>query len=159
MRAEHHVRETIAEETQASHSLHLKVGELLGLRSSIVSEVDLVDRLEKGLPVDVVQALRTRIGLTDEEVYQLIAPRRTLNRREAEHQPLSPDEADRVVRVARIAARARQVFSAKPVYAMEWLRTTQRSLGDRSPIQILVSDTGARAVEELLIGIEHGQFG
>ena len=159
MRAEQAVREAIAEEAEASHSLHLKVGELLGLKSSIASEIDLVDRLEKGLPVGVVQALRTRVGLSDEEIYQLIAPRRTLNRREAERQALSRDEADRVVRVARIAARAQRVFSAKPVYALEWLRTAQRSLGDRTPIHVLVSDAGARAVEELLIGIEYGQFG
>src|ERR1700676_1151095 len=116
MRAEQDVREAIAEETEASHSLYLKVGELLGLKSSIASEVDLVGRLEKGLPAGVVQALRARVGLSDEEIYQLIAPRRTLNRREAEHQALSRDEADRVGRVARIAARAQGVFSAKPVY-------------------------------------------
>ena len=61
--------------------------------------------------------------------------------------------------LARIAARAQRVFSAKPVYALEWLRAAQPPLGDRTPIQVLVSDAGARAVEELLVGIEHGQFG
>jgi len=159
MRTGQGVREAIAEEAEASQSLYRKVSELLGLKSSIASEMDLVGRLEKGLPAGVVQALGTRVGLSDEEIYQLIAPRRTLNRREAEHQALSRDEADRVVRVARIAARAQRVFSAKPVYALEWLRAAQPPLGDRTPIQVLVSDAGARAVEELLIGIEHGQFG
>jgi len=159
MRPKQDVRAALAEEAEASHSLHRKVGELLGLKSSIASEVDLVDRLEKGLPAGVVQTLRTRAGFSDEEIYQLIAPRRTLHRREAEQQVLSRDEADRVVRVARIAARAQRVFSAKPVYAMEWLRMAQRPLGDRTPIQLLVSDAGARLVEELLTGIEHGQFG
>src|ERR1700685_318822 len=144
MRAEKDVREAIAEEAEASHSLHRKVGELLGLKLSIASEVDLVDRLEKGLPAGVVQALRTRAGLSDEEIYQLIAPRRTLNRREAEQQALSGDEADRAVRVARIVARAQQIFSGKPAYALEWLRTALRSLGDRTPIQVLNSDAGAR---------------
>src|ERR1700688_332698 len=96
MRAEKDVREAIAEEAEASYSLHRKVGELLGLKLSIASEVDLVDRLEKGLPAGVVQALRTRAGLSDEEIYQLIAPRRTLNRREAERQVLSRDGASRV---------------------------------------------------------------
>jgi putative toxin-antitoxin system antitoxin component (TIGR02293 family) len=158
MRAEQQVRERIDEETQASHSLHRRVGELLGLTGAIASEVDLIERLQKGLPVGVVQALRTRAGLSNDEVYQLIAPRRTLNRREAEQQALSSEEADRAVRVARIVARAQQVFSAKPAYALEWLRTALRSLGDRAPIQVLNSDTGARAVEELLIGVEYGQF-
>ena len=56
----------------------------------------------------------TRAGLSNDEVYQLVAPRRTLNRREAEQQALSPEEADRAVRVACIVARAQQIFSAKP---------------------------------------------
>ncbi|MFI4914390.1 MAG: antitoxin Xre-like helix-turn-helix domain-containing protein [Steroidobacterales bacterium] len=159
MRAEPHIRRRMAEESGSRGSLHLRVGELLGLKVAVTSEVDLIDCLEKGLPIGSVQALRTRVGLTDEEVYALIAPRRTLNRREAEHQVLSRDEADRAIRVARIAARAQHVFSAKPTYALEWLRTAQRTLGDRTPIQVLGSDAGARAAEELLVGIEHGLFG
>jgi putative toxin-antitoxin system antitoxin component (TIGR02293 family) len=159
MRAEQLVHEAIRDEAATSHSLHLRLGELLGLTDTIVSEADLIDRLQRGLPAGVVQALRTRAGLSNEEIYQLIAPRRTLTRREAERQSLSPDEADRAVRVARIVAHAQQVFSAKPAYALDWLRTALGSLGDRSPLQVLTSDTGARAVEELLIGIEYGQFG
>jgi hypothetical protein len=34
-------------------------------------------RLEKGLAVAAVQNLRTRVGLTDDETFELIAPRRT----------------------------------------------------------------------------------
>jgi putative toxin-antitoxin system antitoxin component (TIGR02293 family) len=143
---------------QESGSLYTRLGQLLGLRHRIVSDVDLVDQLEQGLSVSVVQSLRDRAGLTDEEVYQLVAPRRTLRRREAERQALSADEADRAVRVARVAARAQQIFGANPKYAEEWLRTPQRSLGDRAPLQMLASESGARVVEELLLGIEHGMF-
>jgi len=42
--------------------------------------------------------------------------------------------------------------------ALQWLRTSLPSLGDLSPIQLLMTDAGARAVQELLIAIEHGQF-
>jgi uncharacterized protein (DUF2384 family) len=63
------------------------------------------------------------------------------------------------VRIARAAARALQVFSAKPAYVHEWLRSDQRSLGGRTPLAALASEPGARAVDELLIGIEHGMFG
>jgi putative toxin-antitoxin system antitoxin component (TIGR02293 family) len=158
MHAEQLVHKAIHEEEATSRSLHLRLGELLGLAGSIGSEADLIDRLQRGLPAAVVQGLRTRAGLSNEEIYHLIAPRRTLTRREAERQNLSADEADRAVRVARTVAHARQVFSAKPEYALEWLRTAVGSLGDRSPLQLLTSDTGARAVEELLFGIEYGQF-
>jgi len=158
MRAEHHIRASVPPPSDSEESVYRRAGRLLGLSTPIHSEVDLVDRLEKGLSTSVVQSLRARVGLTDQEVYELIAPRRTLNRRELEGQVLSADEADRAVRIARIVARAQQVFSGKPEYANEWLRMSQRALGERSPLQVLTSESGARAVEEILLGIEHGFF-
>jgi uncharacterized protein (DUF2384 family) len=87
-------------------SLYARVGVLLGLKSAIRSEVDLMQRLEKGLGAAAVQSLRTRAGLTDAETFELIAPRRTLSRRQASGQLLSREEADKTVRVARVTARA-----------------------------------------------------
>ena len=139
-------------------SLYARVGVLLGLKPAVHSEVDLIERLEKGLSVAAVQSLRTRAGLTDAETFELIAPRRTLNRREATGQLLSREEADKAVRVARVSARAQQVFGGKPDYAADWLRTAKSALGDRTPMQALVTESGALAVEELLVGIEHGMF-
>jgi putative toxin-antitoxin system antitoxin component (TIGR02293 family) len=127
-------------------SLYARIGALLGLKSAVHSEVDLIERLEKGLGVASVQSVRTRVGLTDAEAFELIAPRRTLNRR------------DKTVRVARVAARAQQVFGGKPDYAAEWLRSANSALGDRTPMQALLTESGALAVEELLVGIEHGMF-
>jgi putative toxin-antitoxin system antitoxin component (TIGR02293 family) len=139
-------------------SLYARIGVLLGLKSAVHSEVDLIDRLEKGLAVAAVESLRTRIGLTDAETFELIAPRRTLSRREASGQLLSRDEADRTVRVARVTARAQQVFGGKPDHAADWLRSAKSALGDRTPMQALATESGALAVEELLVGIEHGMF-
>lgn len=139
-------------------SVYRRAGRLLGLSSPLRSEIDLVNRLERGFSVTVIQALQTRLGLTDEEIYELVAPRRTLERRAASGQPLSSGEADRAVRVARTAALAQQVFSGRSDYAQEWLRAKQPALGDRSPLQALTSESGARAVEEILLGIEHGFF-
>lgn len=55
------------------------------------------------------------------------APRRTLNRREAAGQLLSSEEADKAVRVARVTARAQQVFAGQPAYAVAWLRELDES--------------------------------
>lgn len=140
----------------SEESVYRRAGWLLGLSAPIRSEVDLVERLEKGLSVNAVRSLRARMGLSDEEIYQLVAPRRTLSRREIEGQALSVEEADRVVRIARVAARAQQVFGARPEYALEWLRTPQPALGDRPPMRLLGRESGARVVEELLLALEHG---
>jgi putative toxin-antitoxin system antitoxin component (TIGR02293 family) len=98
----------------------------------------------------------SRANLTDAETYQLIAPRRTLNRREASGQLLSSEEADKAVRVARITARAQQVFAGRPAYAAAWLREPKSSLGDRTPLQLLATESGAlivpaTAVLEILV--------
>src|SRR3984893_15102702 len=102
-------------------SLHARVGVLLGLRPAVRSEVDLIERLEKGLSVAALQNLRTRTELTDAETFELIAPRRTLSRREASDQMLSCEEADKTVRVARVTARAQQVFGGQSDYAADLL--------------------------------------
>jgi len=60
-----------------NESLYTRIGILLGLKSAVHSELDLIKRLEKGLAVAAVQNLRTRVGLTDAETFELIAPRRT----------------------------------------------------------------------------------
>jgi putative toxin-antitoxin system antitoxin component (TIGR02293 family) len=63
------------------------------------------------------------------------------------------------IRVARVTARAQQVFAGQPAYAAAWLREPKSSLGDPTPLQLLATESGALVVEEQLIGIEHGMFG
>ena len=138
-------------------SLYVLTARLLGLRA-VHSKVDLIDRLEKGLTVATLHSLRLRANPTDAETYQLIAPRRTLNRRETSGQLLSSEGADKTVTVARVTARAQQVFAGQPAYAAAWLREPKSSLGDRTPLQLLATESGALAVEEQLMGIEHGMF-
>ncbi|MGH8291058.1 MAG: antitoxin Xre/MbcA/ParS toxin-binding domain-containing protein [Steroidobacteraceae bacterium] len=60
--------------------------------------------------------------------------------------------------VERIEARARKLFAGETAYAQQWLRTPQAQLGGRAPLELLNSETGARAVEAILLGIEHGVF-
>lgn len=158
MRAERDVSGGVSEEHRAEASVYERLAKLLGLRSPLHSEIDVIKRLERGLPTTAVRSLRAQAGITEEETYQLIAPRRTLERRESERHVLSPEEADKTVRIARVTARAQGVFGGKPGYTGEWLRTPLEAIGGRTPLQALASESGARAVEELLIGIEHGMF-
>jgi uncharacterized protein (DUF2384 family) len=60
--------------------------------------------------------------------------------------------------IARVTAYAQRVFAAQPGYAAAWLREPKSSLGDRTLLQMLDSEAGALAVEEMLIGIEHDMF-
>ena len=124
--------------------------------SGIRTGDELASLVEKRLPVTTIKSL-VRGGLSDAEVYQLIVPRRTLAHRIARHQPLSKQESDKAVRVARISAMAEQVFG-EPERAWRWLRKSKSRFDGRPPIDMLATEAGARLVEEMIVQIDHGIF-
>jgi len=136
-------------------AVYALMGGKLGV-SKIRSGEDLASLVEKRLPATAIKAL-VRGGLSDAEVYQLIVPRRTLAHRIAKHQPLSKEESDKAVRVARVTATAEQVFG-EPERAWRWLRESKRRFDGKTPMEMLATEAGARLVEEMIGQIEHGMF-
>ena len=132
-----------------------RIGDKLGL-GPLRSEEDLVKLVERGLPTEAIAALR-RQGLTDREIHALIIPRRTLSHRRARGQPLTPQESDRVVQVARAAALADEVFG-ETGKALRWLRQPKRRFEGRTPMDLLGTDAGTRLVEDRLYQIDAGMF-
>ena len=96
-------------------------------------------------------------GFSQEEIYRLVAPRRTLARRLQANEPLTIQENDSLLRVERIAAHSRRVFGDE-VKAERWLRKPCRALEGVAPIELLPSESGALLVEQELNRIEHGIF-
>jgi putative toxin-antitoxin system antitoxin component (TIGR02293 family) len=124
--------------------------------SKIGSDEDLAVLVDKRLPATAVKAL-VRGGLSEAEVYQLIVPRRTLSHRIAKHQPLSREESDRAVRVARVTSHAEQVFGDRE-RAWRWLRKPKQRFDGKSPVDMLATEAGARLVEEMIYQLEHCMF-
>lgn len=130
-----------------------RMQEILGIRR-LKTDRDLVKLVEQRLPIHAIESLG-RHGLTDEEIYGLVLPRRTLAHRRSRREALSRDESDRVVRLARIAALTEHVFGG-PDRSWRWLRAPKRQLQGRSPLQLVATEAGARLVEELLYRIDEG---
>jgi putative toxin-antitoxin system antitoxin component (TIGR02293 family) len=122
----------------------------------IRSNMDLAEIEEGRLPVESIESLISS-GLSDGEIYSLILPRRTLAHRVANRQPLSVEESGRAVRVARAVSLAEQVFG-EPRRAWKWMRAAKRRFGNKSPMQMLGTEQGARSVEEALLQLDHGIF-
>lgn len=133
--------------------LFKRLQQMLGVHG-LRSDQDLVRLVEDRLATGAIERL-VQSGLTDDEIYALIVPRRTLTHRRARHEPLSRDESDRAVRLARLAALAEQVFGDRP-RAWHWLRASKRQFKGRSPLQMSGTEAGARLVEELLYRIDEG---
>jgi putative toxin-antitoxin system antitoxin component (TIGR02293 family) len=120
----------------------------------IHSDRDLVELVEHRLPASAVRSL-VASGLSDAEVYGLIVPRRTLAHRRAKREPLSREESDKAVRVARITSLAEQTFGELD-RAWRWMRKPKRRFQGRTPIEIIATEAGARLVEEMISQIDDG---
>jgi putative toxin-antitoxin system antitoxin component (TIGR02293 family) len=116
--------------------------------------MDWVNVVRRGLPIGAVQFILDSGRLTLAELNQVVLPRKTLaNRRKLG--TLTPEQSDRLVRVARVLAAAEETFGSQEK-AGAWLRRPTMALNGERPLHLLDTDEGARAVETLLGHISHG---
>jgi putative toxin-antitoxin system antitoxin component (TIGR02293 family) len=117
----------------------------------------IIDEARTGFPYATLEALATRFEIPQETLVRVLnLPPRTLARRKKARR-LSANESDRLLRLARVAARAEEVLGSQE-RAGAWLRGTVRALGWVSPLDLLDTDLGAQEVERILGRIEHGVY-
>jgi putative toxin-antitoxin system antitoxin component (TIGR02293 family) len=116
----------------------------------------LLRRIAAGLPFTAWTAFLRNSGLPSARVAALVQlPPRTLARRKLERR-LRPDESDRLVRAARLYAEAVALFEGDEGQARRWLTTPQPALSGATPLDVAITDLGAREVEALIGRLEHG---
>ncbi|WP_347259117.1 antitoxin Xre/MbcA/ParS toxin-binding domain-containing protein [Methylocaldum sp.] len=130
-----------------------RLGTLLDFPGRLTSEEDLIREVPLRMPPTVLDKLAEE-GLTAKELAMVLPPR-TLSHRRAQQQPLSPDESDRALRMARLVALAETVFGNRDK-ALRWLRKPLKRLDHRTPMEILSTELGGRIIEEYLIQIDEG---
>lgn len=119
------------------------------------AQSELANGLPNPLSVDELGPWVAR--LSADEIDELVIPKRTLVRRRANHEDLSREERDKAFRLARIISEADRVFGDKKI-ADRWLRQPLASFAGQNPLQLLKSEHGALAVDEVLGQIDHGIF-
>lgn len=130
---------------------------ILGLRSAN-STFDLMPFIRKGLPFQSLERVSRRLAISSlAMVKSLGLARRTVARRIQEKKPLSAVESERLVRLTRVFAAARQVLGSDEK-ARRWMFKPSRALGGEVPLELLDTDIGASAVFDELGRIEHGVF-
>jgi putative toxin-antitoxin system antitoxin component (TIGR02293 family) len=116
--------------------------------------MDIIRLVRRGLPVSTIQFILDTGRLTLTELDRIVLPRKTLmNRRKLGS--LTPEQSDRLVRVARLIAVAEETFGSQDK-ANIWLRRPTAALAGDRPLDLLDTDEGARQVETLLGRIGHG---
>ena len=97
------------------------------------------------------------LGYSYPEIYDVVAPRRTLTRRMQKNELLTLEESDRVKRLERIMEHAEHVFGNREK-ANRWLRKPNRALDNAIPMELLESETGAHLISEELHAIDFGIY-
>jgi len=127
------------------------------LHRQIMSVEEMTSFIRKGIPFTALTALASsaQLDLMKMSTVLMITPRTLARRRR--NKRLTAEESDRVVRLARIVTRAREVFE-DPEKAATWLKRPNRALRNTAPIDVLDTDLGAQSVETILGRIEHGVY-
>ena len=124
------------------------------LRARVRTLEDLAQLVSNGLPFRSLRAVAERYPEPyRRRIEQLVVPRTTLQRREASG-VLSPEESERLERVARLSALAEYVWESRDA-AQQWLTTPLPLLRNEAPLDLAATDLGARRVEDVLWKLEH----
>lgn len=121
------------------------------------SPIVLSDEIVKGLPKKTIERVKRALRLTDTEMATLLGmSSKSVSRlRKSRQQVLGLNASDRLYRLARVFSLATDVLEDEEG-ARGWLRAEQPGLGDRVPLDLLVTEVGARQVEDLLGQIDYG---
>lgn len=132
-----------------------RIAQVLGLRRKVTSIEQLERQVEAGLPKASLTAVARHVYGSSPDaaaLMQRVVPAATFHRRAAE---LKPQEGERVERLARVIATAEHVWGSAED-ARAFLSTAHPMLGGRRPIEVALTELGARRVENLLWSLFHG---
>ena len=121
-----------------------------------MSAIALAAAVERGLPVTAIERVARSIAPSDTNDFLFrMVPKATLNRRRADSR-LSPEEGDKVTRLASVWALAVRVWKSDDA-AREFLFRPHAMLEGRRPVDVVMAtELGRPLVEAILGGLEHG---
>ena len=131
------------------------IAAVMGLRRKVRSLSDLSDAVRDGLPKSALKASVAKLfpeGVERTEMLYRIIPEATYKRR---RELLKIDESERTERLARAIATAEHVWDDEDE-ARRFLITPHSQLGGQRPIDVALTELGARRVEELLWKLFYG---
>jgi len=125
---------------------------------SYPEEWQIINLIRQGFSIVSIAKVAEYCEISEAEIASLLATsERTISRRKKDNKPLNISEADRLFRLARIFARAVEIF--EDIHkARVWLKESNRALAGATPLELLDTDMGTQKVDELLNRIEYGFY-
>ena len=122
------------------------------------SPLKIISEITAGLPFSRFESLQAIIGLPANQLAATInLPASTLARKKKTGQ-LTPDQSERLIRLARIMELAIHLFEGDADAARRWLKAPREALGGNTPLQMVATEIGAREVENLIDRLQEGVF-
>jgi putative toxin-antitoxin system antitoxin component (TIGR02293 family) len=131
-----------------------KLGGAAVLGADVRSQADLAMMVRRRLPLATLKGL-SLAGLSEQEIERFVIPQRTRRHRAEKNEPLTVEESDRAVRLARIQSLAEETFG-DPGKANRWLRKELAELGGEAPLTVAQTEAGTRVIETILGKIAWG---
>ena len=116
--------------------------------------------IRRGFPATVIERLVGVLQLPQHSVLRIarIAPATLTRRRRSPEGRLSPDESDRVYRIAAVFSHAVELFEGDMEAAARWFSEPAKALGGAAPVEQLDTDAGASQVHDLIGRLEYGVY-
>lgn len=118
---------------------------------------ELVSTVREGLPTERFDVLREMLDVSSGTLAEVVGITPSTLSRRRKRGTFDKDESERILRVARLVARAVDVLDGLE-NARKWLTEPARGLGGERPLAFADTEPGAREVERLLIRLEHGVY-
>ncbi len=128
---------------------------ILGFESENVMEQ--VAELKKGLPAGIADALARELEISRKELARVAGVAERTLVRKIQDGRLTPDQSERMARVARLLNRAVEVLGGKE-RALRWLKAPRPYFEGKPPLDFADTELGCQEVFNLLGRVEHGVF-
>ena len=140
-----------------------KIQDLLGIAQDYRQQWEPSQMIAAGIPASAIMRVKQVTGLSEQQMAQTVGiSRRTLSRRIQQaatdtSKRLTAAQSDRLYRLARIVARAIEVFGDESE-AKQWLNEPKLALQGQTPLEVISTEPGVQQVDIMLGRIEHGIF-
>ena len=134
-----------------------RIAGVLGIapQNRTITPMFLVEQVARGLPFATLARVYDEVAPGEPDLRYKVISRATLARKQSANQRLSPEQSDRVARVARVWTLAKEVWQS-PVEARAFLLRPHAVLEGRRPIDVTLTTEGARLVEGILGRLLYG---
>lgn len=128
------------------------------IKHSIRHELDLMDVVKEGLPIESLTYLQHNFGFTNKAMSHILAiSESTYQRKIKAKNKLTKDETEKAIALSEVYEKGIEVFENNKDFD-DWLHSSIVSLQHQRPVDLLDSMIGRKQVMRVLNAILHGIY-